>query len=67
MICIFALTTSSYRNPQGTIFAGAACDLLLPMLSSPRFSALTFPLSALFEPLHPLIPIGNVERCYHGV
>ena len=34
MICIFALTTSSYRNPQGTNFAGAACDLLLPMLTS---------------------------------
>ena len=37
LICIFALTTSSYRNPQGTNFAGAACDLLLPMLSKLRF------------------------------
>ena len=52
---ILHLTTSSFRNPQGSSFAGATCDLLLPMLSKPigfhlsvftfQFSVFTFPLS----------------------
>ena len=36
------LTTSSFRDPQGATFAGATCDLSLPMLSNPRFSHFNF-------------------------
>ena len=38
-----ALTTSSFRDPQGTTKARAACDLSLPMLSKLRLR-LSFPL-----------------------
>ena len=27
-----------FRDPQGATFAGATCDLSLPMLSNPRFN-----------------------------
>ena len=42
-----ALTTSSFRNPLGITFSYATRDLLLPMLSNPRWqtSAFTFHLS----------------------
>ena len=40
-ILLFALITLSFRDPQGTTFVGATCDLSLPMLSNPRFK-LTF-------------------------
>ena len=35
-----ALTTLSFRDPQGTIFVGATCDLTLPMSSKLRFQFL---------------------------
>ncbi len=54
-ILLFALITLSFRDPQGTTFVGATCDLSLPMLSNPRLkltfgfpfysSTLTFPIA----------------------
>ena len=39
-ILLFALITLSFRDPQGTIFVGATCDLTLPMSSKLRFQFL---------------------------
>lgn len=38
-ILLFALITLSFRDPQGTTFVGATCDLSLPMLSNPRLKS----------------------------
>jgi hypothetical protein len=45
-----ALTTSSFRDPQGATFVGAACDLSLPMLSKLRFQFSVLITLRVFEP-----------------
>ena len=51
-----ALTTSSFRDPQGTTKTRAACDLSLPMLSKLRLR-LSFPLSPRYYGLSFITPL----------